>query len=80
MLLELLKAAIAAYGLSTLMAGYDGPFRIFFRLRKSRLGTLFDCNTCLVPYLALIPVLGLHMGFMDYLVIVGAGVILSRHV
>lgn len=77
---ELLQAVLITVGLATLVADYDGPFNIFLRLRTSRLGKLFDCNTCLVPYLALIPVLGLNMGFMDYLVIVGAGVILSRHV
>lgn len=77
---ELLQAVLITVGLATLVSQYDGAFNIFLRLRTSRLGKLFDCNTCLVPYLALIPVLGLNMGFMDYLVIVGSGVILSRHV
>jgi hypothetical protein len=77
---ELLTSTILTVGLATLVSQYDGAFDLFLRLRTSRLGKLFDCNVCLVPYIALIPVLWLHMGFMDYLVIVGAGVILSRHV
>lgn len=77
---ELLTSTILTVGLATLIAQYDGAFDFFLRLRTSRLGKLFECSTCLVPYLALIPALGLNIGFMDYLVIVGAGVILSRHV
>lgn len=77
---ELFQAVLITVGLATLVSQYDGLFNIFLRLRTSRLGKLFECNVCLSPYLALIPVLGLNMGFMDYLVIVGSGVILSRHV
>lgn len=77
---ELLTSTILTVGLATLIAQYDGAFDLFLRLRTSRLGKLFDCNVCLCPYLAVIPVLGFRMGLMQYLTIVGASVILARHV
>lgn len=77
---ELLQAVLITVGLATLVADYDGPFNIFLRLRTSRLGRLFECNVCLCSYLALIPVLGLKMGLMQYLTIVGASVLLARYV
>lgn len=77
---ELLQAVLITVGLATLVSQYDGPFEILLRLRTSRLGKLFDCNVCLCPYLAVIPVLGFRMGVMQYLTIVGASVILARHV
>lgn len=77
---ELLQAVLITVGLATLIAQYDGAFDLFLRLRTSRLGKLFDCNVCLSPYLALIPVLGFRMGLMQYLTIVGASVILARYI
>jgi hypothetical protein len=76
-MVELLQTAIAAYGLSTLIADYDGPFRIFFRLRRSRLGALFECNVCLLPYIAILCLVA-PLWALNYLAVVGVGVILAR--
>lgn len=80
MLLELLTSTILTVGLATLITEYDGLMDVFLRLRQSRFKKLFECSTCLSPYIALIPAISLSMGLLDYLVIVGASVILTRHV
>lgn len=76
-MVELLQASIAAYGLSTLLADYDGPFRIFFRLRRSRLGTLIECNVCLLPYVAILCLVS-PLWMLNYLAVVGVGILISR--
>ena len=76
-MVELLQTAIAAYGLSTLVAGYDGPLRIFFWLRQSRLGTLFECNVCLLPYIAILCLVA-PLWLLNYLAVVGLGVLIAR--
>lgn len=77
-IIQLLIAILGTYGLISLISDYDGPFNVFFKLRSSRLGKLFECGVCLSPYFALIPVLGLGMSLYEYLAVIGGSVILSR--
>ena len=79
-MLVLIIAILLTCGIATLIADYDGPFSLFTKLRTSRIGKLFDCNVCLVPYIALIPLVGLHLTLMEYLAVVGASVLLARQV
>lgn len=79
-LLDLITATLISTGLAVLMTDYNGPANIFVKLRSSRIGALFECPTCLVPYLSLAPIIGLYMNVWEYLAVVGAGVILTRHV
>lgn len=72
---SLLTAAIATYGISTLFAEYDGLFGMFHWLNKR--GKPFDCNVCLLPYVALAVML-LPETTVFYLAIIGAGVIVAR--
>jgi len=48
-----LIALLAVWRLTHLLQAEDGPFMIFFNLRK--LGKLFDCFYCLSIWIALIP-------------------------
>lgn len=77
--LNLLLATLISTGFAVMLSDYAGPGNLFAKLRSSRIGKLFECPTCLVPYLSLIPVLGLGMTLWQYLAVVGAGIIVTRH-
>ena len=78
--MNIIIAILITTGLSLMASDYDGLADIFLKLRKSRLGKLFECSICLTPYIALIPFLGLPLTFMEYLAVVGASVLILRHV
>lgn len=71
-------AALAAYGVSTLVSDYDGPFKLFFKLRSNTSRSLFECTVCLLPYTALI-VMICPLWALQYLAVIGIGIILSRN-
>lgn len=73
---DIIIAVAGTYGLATIVADYDGPFGVFEKIRG--LGRGFSYNVCLMPYFALIPTLGMGLGFFEYLAIVGTGVAIAR--
>lgn len=72
-------AAIITYGISTVVSEYSGPFNVFLNLRVSKIGALFECSVCLVPYVAAFPVILLSMGAVEYFVVFGLSVLMTRH-
>lgn len=57
--------ALAVYGMSTLIAEYDGPFDIFKKVRGSTKSSLFTCVVCIACWLAIpVTLLGLHVGIL----------------
>lgn len=78
--MSLIYSIIITTGFSTLISQYDGLFDIFLHLRRSRLNKLFDCGVCLSVYLAIVPAILLNLSLVEYLTVVGASVIILRHV
>lgn len=77
--INIILGVLTTYGLATILAEYDGPAKVFQKIRSSKLRPLFECSVCLSPYVALIPVLCLSMGFIEYLAVIGGSVILARN-
>lgn len=78
--MSLIYSIIITTGFSTLVSQYDGLFSIFLHLRRSRLNKLFECEVCLSVYLAIVPAILLNLSLVEYLTVVGASVIILRHV
>lgn len=49
---EIILAALATYGLSSLIVFEDGLFKVFFRLREKYPNSAFNCTICLSVWLA----------------------------
>lgn len=75
---NLIIIALGVYGVSTLIADYDGPHSIFIKLRKKFSAGLFECNVCLSVYIALVPLMFSHVSIKEYFAIIGLNIILSR--
>ena len=74
---QLLQTAIASVGLAILISDYSGPFGIFISLRTSRLGRLFECPVCLLPYIVLLVLIS-PVRALEYLFVVGLGILIAR--
>lgn len=77
-MIDVVIAILATYGVSTLVADYDGPRDIFIRLRKR--SKFFECAVCLSPWVAVIPALLIGLSFVEYIAVVGGTIIIARNV
>lgn len=50
--MELIIATLGTYGITSIMVESDGPFRIFYRLRKLSWLSAFECFLCLSLWVA----------------------------
>lgn len=78
-LLSTIYGIIITTGLSTMIAYYDGPFGLFYKVRRNRYGKWADCSVCLTPYMALIPLLLLDLNLAQYLTVIGGSVLINRN-
>ena len=78
--METIIAVLAVYGITTLLIDSDGPFGIFWRLRKKF--ELFQCFLCLSVWVATIIALLQAHSVGEYLLLTasysGAAIILYR--
>lgn len=76
-MLEIGLSILAVYGISTLLADYSGAGDIFLKLRKKGVP---ECSACIGVWIAIPFALFTGIGMLGYFAIVGANVILSRHI
>jgi hypothetical protein len=74
-----LLIALAVFGIATIMVEYDGPGMVFARLRASRIGKLFGCSVCLVPWFVAVFAVIFGLGVIEALGAMGLAVILARN-
>ncbi len=77
-IMNLIIGIVGTYGVAIILSEYDGPFKLFYKARSSKLYELLSCGVCLSPYIAVAFALGLHMSFWEYLAVVGGSVIIAR--
>lgn len=78
--------ALGVYAISSLVVRYDGPFKLFARIRSQVTGTLLEkvvlCPVCLSTYLATIPALvfssDIKYFFVYWLGILGAIIVIEN--
>lgn len=70
-MIELLYAAIATYGLSAIVSNYDGPWSIFYRLRRKYPQSALTCLLCTSTWISAPIAWYFGVGISGYLVIVG---------
>lgn len=76
-IITIILAASGAYGVSTLLSEYDGPWGLFSKLRN--LGSVFRCSTCL-SFWALLPIAIISdLNILGYLAALGITVAATRH-
>lgn len=78
-MIEVLFAALSVYGIATMLAEYDGPAMIFSTLRKSKIGKLFSCSVCMLPWLTAIFAIALGLDIFESLAAIGLAMILARN-
>lgn len=74
---EIGLAILGVYGITTLLADYSGPKNVLVNLRKMGMP---DCSACLSVWVAIPFALFTGIGIAGYFAVVGANVILSRHI
>lgn len=79
--MNLLIALLATYGVTRLLVGYDAPFNLFLKLRKTRLlKKVLDCSVCASVWVAIPISYGMGIGVWGYLAVIGAFVLIYEHV
>lgn len=81
MLITLLTALLATYGVAKLISNYDGLFNVFLWLRNrdSVIGKLFSCTVCLAVWVAIPVAYFAGFGVMGYLAIIGSVILIERN-
>ena len=80
-MIDFIIAALATYGISSLVTSYDGLYEVFLKLRQKYPHSAFNCPACLSVWFAVIFTLLIYLGFLWLLVplaIVGVVIILER--
>lgn len=76
--MNLLIAALATFGLAALISQYDGPDKMFARLRKRDKSKLTHCPVCLSVWLAIPISILAGIGLVEYIAIIGIVIIIER--
>lgn len=71
---EIILAILSAYGLSTLVSDYDGPFNVLTSLR-GRFSALY-CTVCASFWLSVPVSLLFGVGVVEWLAVVGGSILL----
>lgn len=77
--MNILIASFITYGIVTIVAEYDGPFKLLTKLRDGKMGSLFRCAVCMSPFVALLPFIGMNLTVFEYLASIGVTVVLARN-
>ncbi len=73
---EIVLTAVATFGVSATLTGYDGPFELFSKFRA--LIPLFQCTVCLSVWIAMPIAIIVGVGIIEYLAALGLIVLAER--
>jgi len=76
---DILITALATYGISSIVAHYDGLGQVFMKLRQKYPTSAFTCTICLATWVAIPIATHLSIGVVGYLAALGLILIVERN-
>lgn len=76
-MLEVIYVALGVYGISVLLADYEGPYNLIMHLRSKT--NLLYCATCVSVWVAIPISLIASLSLVEYLAVLGINVLLTRN-